>query len=106
MEVLRIVTLVYVAVLVLALAVSLTAIWIYLRRIGGALGEAYEALALVEQRTRPLEELLQPLNPVLKGSVVDLEETSARLKHADEGLDVLAARLALGALSRSGDGDE
>ncbi len=106
MELLRIITLIYVGVLVLALAASLTAIWIYLRMVASALGDTYQALALVEERTRPLGELLQPLNPTLQGSIVNLKETAARLKHADESLDRVAERLGAGALTSSASGEE
>jgi hypothetical protein len=106
MEILRILTLVYAAVLVLALAASLTAILIFLRKIASALSDTHEALARVEERTRPLEELMQPLNPVLQGSVGDLKETAARLQHADAGLDRLAERLGLGALTDSATAEE
>ncbi len=106
MELLRVITLIYAGVLVLALAASLTAILIYLRKIASALGDTYDALALVEERTRPLEELLQPLNPALKGSIADLQETAARLEHADEALDKIAERLGAGALTHSASGEE
>ena len=47
-------TLIWAAVLVLAVAASLLAIWIVLRRIGGTLGEVREALAEVSTRSEPL----------------------------------------------------
>ncbi len=106
MELLRIITLVYAGVLVLALAASLTAILIYLRKIASALGDTYDALARVEEGTRPLEDLLEPLNLALQGSITDLKETAARLKHADEALDRLAERLGAGALTSSTAGEE
>jgi hypothetical protein len=59
------VTLAYAAVLVLALAVSLTAIWIQLRRIGTVLGEARAALGDVELASQPLGEHLRELHAAL-----------------------------------------
>jgi hypothetical protein len=103
MELLRILTLVYAAVLVLALAASLTAIWIFLRRIGDVLGDTCAALVRVEERTRPLQDLIQPLNSTLQASSWDLRETAARLQHADEALHSLAVRL--GAVTHSGSGE-
>jgi hypothetical protein len=106
MELLRILTLVYVAVLVLALAASLTLIWIYLRRIAAALGGAREALTVVAARTRPLPELLRPVNPLLERSLHDLQEADARLGSARERLDELAEGRGAGALARPAAGEE
>jgi hypothetical protein len=105
MELLRILTLIYVAVLVLALAASLTLIWIYLRRIAAALGGAREALAVVQARTRPLPDLLQPVNPLLERSLQDLREAEARLGSARERLDELAQGQGAGALARPAAGE-
>jgi uncharacterized protein HemX len=61
MQLLTVLTLIYVAVLVLALAVSLTAILYYLYRINNVLGEAQAALAAVQEHSRPLENQMEQL---------------------------------------------
>lgn len=55
MELLRTLTIVYAGVLVVALAVSLTLILVYLRRIAAKLSDIRSNLATVAQRTEPLE---------------------------------------------------
>lgn len=60
MELLRLVTLVYAGVLVLALAVSLTAVLVYLRRIASALAETRRSLRLIRESTTSLEQHLAP----------------------------------------------
>lgn len=99
MELLRILTLIYVAVLVLALAASLIAILLYLRRIGGALGEARSALAAVARESAPLESHLQPLRDVVGDMADELAATDSCLQQADEHLARIADRLGAGSLA-------
>lgn len=54
MQILTTLTLIYAAVLVAALAVSLIAIWLYLRRTGNALAEAASALDEVKEKSAEL----------------------------------------------------
>lgn len=99
MEILRILTLVYVAVLVLALAASLIAIWIYLRRIGRALAEAREALGAVARESAPLESHILPIRDVVGEMADELAAADAALSSADEHLEHIADRLGAGSLA-------
>ena len=99
MELLRILTLIYVAVLVLALAASLIAIWIYLRRIGGALGEVRVALAAAARESAPLESHIQPLRDIAGEMAAELQTADAYLQKADEHLERIADRLGAGSLA-------
>jgi hypothetical protein len=100
MELLRLLTLAYAAVLVLALASSLIAIWVYLRRIGSALGGAREALSRVAEETEPLDSHLQPLRDLSKEAEQEFWAAKTALEGADEHLGALLERLGLGALTR------
>lgn len=99
MELLRILTLVYVGVLVLALAASLIAIWVYLRRIAGALGEAKQALLRAERESAPLQGYIEPLRDGTGETADDLGAAKDALKEANEHLSALAERLGVGALA-------
>jgi DNA-binding transcriptional MerR regulator len=88
-----ILTLIYAAVLVVALAASLIAIFIYLRRIGRALGEAREALSAVSRATAPLEEHLQHLQDATASSAQELEQATRQLENANDQLTVIVERL-------------
>jgi uncharacterized protein YoxC len=68
MQLLTILTLIYVAVLVLVLAVSLITILVYLYRINTVLGEAHTALAAVERHSRPLENQMEQLKEGVTGA--------------------------------------
>ena len=86
MQLLRTLTLGYLAVLVAALAASLIAILVELRRIGGGLAEVGEALSRARDHTVPLGGHLQT---VQDASVVLAERTQAAatsLQHADDAL--------------------
>lgn len=100
MELLRTLTLVYAAVLVLALAASLLAVWIYLRRIAAALGEVREALAEARRRTAPLEEVLRPLRDVSEETAGEMDAAESALQQADEELATLAGRPGVGGAAR------
>jgi septation ring formation regulator EzrA len=88
-------------VLVLALAASLTAIWILLRRIGSTLHEIHTTLARVEEGSRSLERELDPLVNPCEACEHDLEQAASRLDHADRYLEASAERLGIGTGSRA-----
>lgn len=93
MELLRTLTLIYAAVLVIALAVSLIAILVWLIRIGRALGEVKSALITVADNTRPLEQFFTPLGDGPDRAEDDLKHARAALARADERLQVVAEKL-------------
>lgn len=98
MELLRILTLLYVAVLVIALAASLITILVYLWRIGGVLGQAREALVAVRDHTQPLAGHLEPLHALQGREVEAFEKAGHALRGADERLaDSMAPRSATAA---------
>jgi hypothetical protein len=90
MTVLIVVTLVYAAILVLALAASLTAILVYLVRINRELDGVRNALASVPAAAEPLGRHLEPLEEPLDSTVEALEMAEKNLARA---ADVLAIRL-------------
>ena len=87
MTVLIVLTLVYVAVLVVALAASLIATLVYLLRIRRALRETADALAQARDRTRALQADLTPLD---QGT----EACERELRRAEQDMDRVKARLA------------
>lgn len=93
-------TLIYAAVLVLALVASLCAIWVYLRRIAGQLGETRAALAVVQEKLAPLGAHLQPLRDEPAAAAAELRQARERLEGADERLHVLAERRGATAYTR------
>ena len=68
MGLLAIVTWTYAGVLVLALAASLTAVWIRLLMIARVLGEVREALSTVATETEPLESNLKQIEAAVAGA--------------------------------------
>jgi hypothetical protein len=96
-ELLRILTLIYAAVLVLALAASLAAIWIYLRRIAHALGEVREALAVAGRETEPFEDVLRPLRDLFEETAGEMDAAESALERTEEAL---AERLDAASLAR------
>jgi HAMP domain-containing protein len=92
-EILRIATLVYVAVLVLALAASLIAIWVWLLRIGRALGQVQDVLAQVAVSTRPLKVYFEPFDEATRAAEEELERAAGVLSDTDERLYQLAEKL-------------
>ncbi len=100
MRLLRTLTLIYAAVLVLALGASLVAIWVYLRRIGHTLGEVRAALAKVRDETGPLDEHLQRLHDASASSAEEMAKARASLARADERLDTLVEQLGAGEFMR------
>lgn len=92
MQLLTLLTAIYVAVLVLAVAASLITIWVYLRRISARLGQVRFELEAVRDNTGSLRELLDPLG-VAPGKIADaLANANDTLRHADERLGALADR--------------
>lgn len=87
MELLRTLTLIWSGVLVLALAASLTAIWLYLRRIASALADVREALAGVTRATAPMKEHIQPLREQVEVAHEALQDACSTFEHADEALE-------------------
>jgi hypothetical protein len=84
MALLRVLTLIWVAVLVLALAVSLTAIWIYLRRIGRSLGAVKGSLIDVEERTRPMKDHLAALKQEMEQACEPFCDAEQRVRRVSE----------------------
>lgn len=93
MDLLLLLTLVYAAVLVVALAASLIAILVYLCRIAAVLGEVHETLEAVSRETDPLESSIQPLHDVAAASAQEIETTQIQLTHANDQLSTLLKRL-------------
>jgi HAMP domain-containing protein len=92
-EILRIATLIYVAVLVLALAASLIAIWVWLLRISRALGEVQKVLAQVAISTRPLKSYFAPFAEATGRAEEELERAGHAMSEADGSLYQLAGKL-------------
>ena len=92
MRLLRALTLLYTGVLVSALGTSLTAIWVYLRRIAATLGEARAALGAVSDDTAPLDAHLRRLHDATAGVAGDLAGARESLARADDRLAALAER--------------
>lgn len=93
MALLTTLTLIYAVVLVVALAASLIAILVYLRRIAAVLGEVHDLLAEVNRQADPLESHLHPLHGVAGGAAQEIESTKEKLAHADEQLTTLLQRV-------------
>lgn len=99
MELLRVLTLIYAAVLVLALAASLIAILLYLRKTSRALGAARAALAEARRESLALQEHLSPLEGLSREAADEFKAAEAWVGQADEALAALLERLGLGALT-------
>ena len=90
MTLLTILSLIYAAVLVLALAASLILILVYLYRIAHMLGEARGALALVSERTAGLHEPLASVGAAVETAGGGLEQAANSLEEAETHLATLA----------------
>lgn len=97
MELLRVLTLIYAAVLVLALAASLLAVWIYLRRVSRALGNVREALEAARRETGPLEDWLRPLRDLFEETAAEMKAAECAMERVEE---VVAERAGAGTLAR------
>lgn len=95
MNILPILTILYLIVLVAALAISLLAILVYLRRIGKALAAAREALAQVCDHTDALQAPLQAQEASAAAAAANLALARARFAQMDERLRGLAERRGL-----------
>jgi hypothetical protein len=89
-------TLAYAAVLVLALAAGLTAIWLRLRGIGRALTAARDSLARVRDATAPLEAAMTPLQDRMLELAGSLEEAASELVVAGEAVGERLGRMPVG----------
>lgn len=93
MRLLRALSLVYVAILVLAVAASLITILTYLYRIRCSLSRVATALTEVQERTAPLAGPLQAVDEVVQGTAEDLSATEIGLARADQRLAEIATAL-------------
>ena len=100
MKLLRNLTLAYAAVLVVALAGSLIAILVYLRRIGGVLDEIHTALGSVRDSTAGLEGVIAPLGEVAAAADTALADVDGRLARVDARLAGLGETAATGEARR------
>lgn len=89
MDLLLILTLAWAAVFVLALATSLTAIWLYLRSTASALGEVAAALSDVERTSGELGARMEQLD-IEDESVEALARTRDALREGKRHLDAVA----------------
>jgi hypothetical protein len=87
---LRALTLGYLAVLVAALAASLIAILVELRRIGAGLGEVGAALTRARDRTAPLGGHLQTVQDASVALADRMQAARTSLGHADDALAEVA----------------
>jgi hypothetical protein len=90
MQLLRTLTVGYLGVLVSALAASLIAILVQLRRIDAALGEVADALTLVRDRTAPLEGHLGAIQTATGTFGDRMQAASGSLETADTALEQVA----------------
>ncbi len=93
MSLLLILTLIYIAILVLALAASLIAILVYLLQISKHLGEVRALLTTVEEKTRPLHGPLELLQTVASDTGQNLNQAKDKLSQADQHLVAFAGQL-------------
>ena len=90
MHLLRTLTIGYLGVLVSALAASLIAILVQLRRIDAALGEVAGALTLVRDRTAPLEGHLSAVQTATGAFGDRMQAASSSLEAAEKTLAQVA----------------
>ena len=90
MRLLRTLTLGYLGVLVSALAASLIAILVELRRIDGALGEVAAALTRVRDRTAPLAGHLETIQGATSTFGDRMQAAGTSLERADTALEQVA----------------
>lgn len=96
-SVLTVVTLIYAAVLVGALATTLITIAVYLWRIAATLGQVRDALSVVRTRTAPLEQHLAGISQLTAQHVEDFEQATTEIERAagvPNEADVLEAEAA------------
>lgn len=93
-------TVVYLLVLVLALAVSLITIFVYLWRIGSALAAVQGELGRAQSNTAPLENHLETINGGLVAVRDGLQLVDEHLFETNESLNGVAAHLGIGAVTQ------
>ncbi|MGI8655736.1 MAG: hypothetical protein ACR2LC_11010 [Pyrinomonadaceae bacterium] len=93
-------TVIYLLVLVLALAVSLITIFVYLWRIGSALAAVQGELGRAQTHTAPLENHLETINGGLVGVRDGLQLVDEHLFETNESLSGVAAHLGIGAVTQ------
>ena len=98
MRVLTWLTVIYLVVLVVALAVSLITIFFYLWRIGTALAAVRDVLAQAERNTAPLAGHLETINGGLASVGEGLKAVDEHLFETNESLGATAGRLGIGSL--------
>ena len=89
-------TVIYLVVLVLALAVSLITIFFYLWRIGSALAEVNRGLVQARENTAPLAGHLEFINGGLSGVRDGLQSVDVHLAGVDDSLNAVAEHLGIG----------
>lgn len=92
MQLLTWLTVIYLIVLVLALAISLIAIFVYLWKIGSALAAVERALVQTESNTKPLKGHLDKINGGLIGVRDGLGLVDEHLASTDDSLNFVAER--------------
>ncbi len=96
MQLLTWLTVIYLVVLVVALAVSLIAIFIYLWKIGSALAAVERALVQTTTNTQPLAGHIEAINGGLGGVRDGLMLVDEHLASTDGSLNFVAERLGIG----------
>lgn len=96
MQLLTWLTVIYLVVLVLALAASLITIFFYLWRIGTALAAVRDVLAQAERNTTPLAGHLETINDGLASVGEGLKAVDEHLFETNESLGGVAGRLGIG----------
>ena len=86
MRLLRNLTLLYTAILVAALAASLSAIWAALASVSRVLGDVQDGLIIVRDETNPLAGPLQLVTDSLPGVATNLGHVKDSLVHVDQAL--------------------
>lgn len=96
MQLLTWLTVIYLIVLVAALAVSLITIFVYLWKIGSALAQVKEALLNAETNTRPLQGHVETINNGMVAVRDGLKSTNENLAATGDALNTVAAHLGVG----------
>jgi hypothetical protein len=93
-QLLTVLTIIYVIVLVLVLAATLITILYYLRKIGATLGQIAGGLQVVERQTAPLAEKIDGINGGLGAISANLGVAAGHLAATDELLASVAGATA------------
>jgi len=95
MHLLTMLSLGYVIILVVALAVSLISILTYMVKIASALGSIKNGLLMVEGNTRPLAGHLNAINQGLTSVSDGFQLVDAHLEDSDRSLNAVGERLGI-----------